>query len=240
MERGFLKSWRRTQDSWVFQNPGVFKVWMWCLWKAAVKEHWVTVSTGRGETQVLLKPGQFIFGRHTAAKDLQMKPSTIRDRMALLVKHENLDTQPDTHYSVITIRNWEIYQYIPNEDTTGWTTGNRQPTDTKKNDKNISKEISALKSRYADQDIIDRAFRAITSIRKGGKVADSIILAELKYWSGFSVEQVEIGIQKYLAGGHAAQGKGEKYLRGIIRGVRKADEAEKTKQDEWMEKFPLV
>ena len=73
----------------------------------------------------MLNPGQFIFGRHTAAEVLQMKPSTVRDRMALLEKNGNIDRQTATHCSIITIRNWGQYQHLPNKTTTGKPTPNR-------------------------------------------------------------------------------------------------------------------
>jgi len=61
----------------VFQNEGLFKIWMWCLLKANHKGQWIIIKTGRGTTEVWIEPGQFIFGRLTAAKELKMKPSTV-------------------------------------------------------------------------------------------------------------------------------------------------------------------
>ncbi len=80
--------------------------------KANHEECWMNVRTGKGETQVHLKPGQFIFGRHSAAKELGWSPSTIRNRLTLLGNMENVDIQKGQHYSIVSIRNWDIYQTL--------------------------------------------------------------------------------------------------------------------------------
>ncbi|UCE05174.1 MAG: hypothetical protein JSW07_16360 [bacterium] len=108
--KGYIKLWRKLLDSKIFQNEGLLKVAIWCLLKANHKETWVPVKTGRGEKQVLVKPGQFIFGRHTAARELNMSPSSTRNRLQLLRNARFMDTQMDTHYSIITIINWDTYQ----------------------------------------------------------------------------------------------------------------------------------
>lgn len=106
----WLKLHRQITDSRVFQNEGLLKVWLWCLCKASWCDRWVTVRTGRGTTEIHLKAGQFIFGRKSAAKELKMKPSSVRNRLDKLSDIRNLDIQPDSHYSVVTICNWALYQ----------------------------------------------------------------------------------------------------------------------------------
>ena len=138
MNRGYVRLWRRTADSRVFQNEGLLKVWIWCLLRANHKEIWVSIKTGRGQTEVLLKPGQFIFGRDSAAKKLRMKPTTVWGRMLKLKTLGNIDIESHRQYSIITIINWESYQ-APNEKNDSENdyrmTGKRQPNDTDKNDK---------------------------------------------------------------------------------------------------------
>jgi hypothetical protein len=135
MNEGYIKAYRKTMKSRVFQNEGLFKVWMWCLWKASHTEQWVTIKTGRGTTEIHLLPGQFIFGRKTAAKELKMNPETVRKRMHKLKNMGNLTIESTTHYSLITIVNWEFYQgdnkKVPSKVPTKY-----QPSTTYKNDKN--------------------------------------------------------------------------------------------------------
>jgi len=113
MDRGWIKAYRKAIESAVFQNEGLFKVWMWCLFKASHKKEWFPVKTGRGETVVSVEPGQFIFGRNVAAKELLMSPSTVWKRIKKLKNLGNCDIKSDKHYSIITVINWETYQAEP-------------------------------------------------------------------------------------------------------------------------------
>jgi hypothetical protein len=143
MERGWIRLWRKSLDSQVFQNEGLWQLFSYCLMRAAHKEQWVGVKTGRGSTTIKLKPGEFIFGRHQAAKDLRCKPSTVADRLKKLEKLQKAVTQPGTHYTIVSIVNLERYQGSgKNSDTQPVThpTPNRHPTDTNKNDKNEKNE----------------------------------------------------------------------------------------------------
>ncbi|MDR4509583.1 MAG: hypothetical protein MRJ65_15375 [Candidatus Brocadiaceae bacterium] len=162
---GWIKMHRKTISSRVFRNEGLFKVWAWCLLKANHKPSWITLQTGRGESEVYVDAGQFIFGRHTAARELGMAESTVRNRMKKLKKLGNLDIQRDRHYSLITIVNWETYQMQEiKEDSKedNQRTGKGQAKDTNKNDKNEKKNIyppDSHECRLADlllQRIIDR------------------------------------------------------------------------------------
>jgi len=51
---------------------------------------------------------------------------------------QNLDTQKGQHYSIVTIRNWDIYQKSEKEGKQAKRTTKGQPKDTNKNDKNIN------------------------------------------------------------------------------------------------------
>lgn len=233
MDRGWVKLWRKLLDSQIFQNKGLLQIAIWALLKANHKEAWVPFKTGRGETVVHLKPGQFIFGRHTAAKDLKMPPSSFRYRLKLLENAQFLDTQPDSHYSIGTIVNWETYQpdeikVVKQVDRHLTPNGHKQELI-----EEITPEVfSSLKERYSDQALIDMAFDAIRSTRKSSKVADSVLMAQLRKWERYPVDQVEAGIKTYLDKDYAAQGKREDYLLGIIRNNPKQTFKEKTWRDD--------
>lgn len=139
LDDGWVKLHRRMLQTRAFQNPEVCKVWLWCMLKATYKRRWVSVRVGRGDTEVELMPGQFIFGRKSAAKELRMKPSSVHDRMEKLRDMQNIVIQPNTHYSVITVCNWETYQsgrdevrHHTRQASDTQPTPNRHPTDTNK------------------------------------------------------------------------------------------------------------
>ena len=116
MDTGYVRLWRCSFDSQVFRSESLWRVWTWCLMKATYKERWQTVTTGKGETQVLLTPGQFIFGRKSAANELNYCLSSIRNRMKKLEKLGNIEIKADTHHSIVTVCNWEKYQADQKQD----------------------------------------------------------------------------------------------------------------------------
>ena len=126
MDSGYVRLWRKSSESAVFQDPHLWQLWTWCLFKAAWKPQVVAQKTGVGNTLVNLRPGQFIFGRKSAAKALKQPASSIRNRMEKLEKLGNLDTQVDTHWTIVTIRNWDIYQLT--EERVGHALGQAEDT----------------------------------------------------------------------------------------------------------------
>lgn len=115
MNRGWVRLWRKITEDEVFQDPVLLKMFLWGLLKASHKEIAVPVKTGRGVTMIRLKPGQFIFGRNQAAKELRLTPSGTRNKSVKLETLQIWDIKPDTHFSIVTLRNWEIYQADPEE-----------------------------------------------------------------------------------------------------------------------------
>lgn len=129
--QGWIKLYRKSLDSQIWQNPHLWQLWCYCLLRANHKTAWVSVKTGKGETQVRLQPGQFIFGRFEAAKTLKATPSGTYKRLQKLKKAENLTTQNCVHYTLVTVNNWESYQSGNTQ-----VTPKEHPSNTDKNDKN--------------------------------------------------------------------------------------------------------
>lgn len=146
---GWIRAYRITIKSRVFKNPELFQLWMWCLFKANHEDSWVSVDIGRGSTEVLVKRGTFIFGRNQAAKETGQKPTSLYKRMLKLENMQNLNIQSDTHYSIVTICNYDKYQNYYDEKeqakeqpSDNQVTTKEQPSDTYnnvKNDKNDKK-----------------------------------------------------------------------------------------------------
>lgn len=83
---------------------------------------------------------------------------------------------------------------------------------------NIIAEISKLKDRYNNKNLIDSAIDNFSLLRKSGKMSDNLILEQFRYWDKYPIQTVENSIAIYLKSHHT---KGEAYLRGIIRGESK-------------------
>ena len=147
MNRGYVKLWRKGEDSAVFQDAHLFQLWSWCLWRAAWQPtKWETVRTGRGNTLVELNPGEFIFGRKSAAKAVRQPEGSIRHRMKKLELLGNITVKVTTHYSIVSIVNWHTYQSSEDgvDHPTVQPTANQRPTNGHEEE---GKEVKALKKK---------------------------------------------------------------------------------------------
>ncbi len=139
---GFVLLYRKLLDSPVFANEGLLKVWTWCLLRASYTRRYWSVPTGRGQTTVEILPGQFIFGRKTAADELGMRASTVHDRMRRLEQLGCIRMNPNSHYTLVAVVNWELYQCDagePQQPTDNEATHNRQPSDTNKKGNQVTR-----------------------------------------------------------------------------------------------------
>jgi len=114
MHRGYIKLFRKVEDSAVWLDEGLLKVWVWCLLRANWKERMVPIKVGKKVFQVPVQPGQFVYGRQAASLELNMPQSTVRNRMTRLAVLGNVDIKSDSNYSVVTICNWKTYAECEN------------------------------------------------------------------------------------------------------------------------------
>lgn len=240
MDRGWIKLWRKLLDSTVFQHEGLLKLWILCLLKANHKE--AEVMLPGLLTPIKLQPGQFITGRDALhyeyhqggirkrySRKLKPQAITLYRWLLALKKMQILHIKSSNKFSIISIANWTEHQPIEQQ------VNNRRTTNEHKQElnKKITPEVFlSLRERYSDQLLIDQAFQAIRSTRKNGKVADSVLLAQLRKWEQYPVDQVEAGIKIYLDKGYAGQGKREDYLCGIIRKQTTGTSATKSWRDD--------
>jgi hypothetical protein len=82
-------------------------------------------------------------------------------------------------------------------------------------------EIQRLVDRYPDKQLLRLTWEALSSIRKTGRYADSVVYKHLLTWSRYSVEAVQVSCRLYLDKDMAATKKPPEYLSGMI---RKAEE----------------
>lgn len=112
---------------------------MWCLLKAAHKEHDQFI----GLQKITLQPGQFIFGRKKAAFELGISESTVWRLINALKTNNSLNIKTNNKFSLITVVNWGFYQgdeqQTDSKMDNRWTTDGQQ-MDTNKNVKNDKNE----------------------------------------------------------------------------------------------------
>jgi|LFRM01.1.fsa_nt_gb hypothetical protein len=151
--QGWIKLHRQLLNSHVFQNEKLLKIWVWCLLKASHTERTQVV----GRQKVELKEGQFVTGRHAAAAELAMAPSTAWDYLKLLESENCINIKSNNKFSVVTIVNWGFYQSQDEKSDSksdNKSTANEQQMDTIKNvnnDKKNKDDIASQKQKKRTQ-----------------------------------------------------------------------------------------
>jgi predicted transcriptional regulator len=119
MNRGYIKVWRKIEDSGLIGNPDVCQLFLYLLLKATHKARKYSV----GKQMIELQPGQFFTGRMELARVLNSTEKKIRNSLLCLEKHEIICTQGANRGTLISIINWDKYQ--PQEHDEGPTDGQR-------------------------------------------------------------------------------------------------------------------
>lgn len=154
MDEGYFKLYRKILDSQIFAHQTGLKIWIWCLAKANHKKKSFPIKLGKGESIVTVSVGQFLFGRLKAEEELNIDGSAIYRWMKKLEEMEMISIESNSHYSVVTILNWEDYQQqivkdeqpMNSQRTTieqpmnSHCTTDEQPLNTTKNDKNYKND----------------------------------------------------------------------------------------------------
>jgi len=141
MSEGWIKLHRKIMESQIWCNPIGLKIWVWILLKAnhSEKPNWVNMSTGRGTTTIRVFQGQFIYGRKSAAKELKLPESTVRNWIKKLEDFGMILGQPKGHYTIIQVNNWEQYQVF-GKDKQRTSKGQAKDTNNNyNNEKNVKK-----------------------------------------------------------------------------------------------------
>ena len=106
MDLSFIKLYRKSLESSVFQNANLWQVWCYCLMRASHKETKFLFN----RKEIILQAGQFITGRFKGAKDCQMNPNTFYRQLKILESLGNISINANNKNSVITIVKWAYYQ----------------------------------------------------------------------------------------------------------------------------------
>jgi hypothetical protein len=147
-EDTFKPIFRSLLTSKQFQNEKCLKIWIWCLLKASEKGHTQCI----GRQYIDLQPGEFIFGRYEAAKELNMSPSSVWWWMQWLQDDGSVDIKSNNKFSIIRICKWKEYRDKLDRILNNRKTTKRQQKDTINKDQkdNIDTKVSIT---YGDDDI---------------------------------------------------------------------------------------
>jgi hypothetical protein len=139
MHRGYVKIWRKIEDSGLMQTPNTLALFMYILLNATHK----TIKVGTPSGVIDLHRGQYISGRKELASRLKQSEQQIRTSLDRLTMLGIISVNSTNRYSVYTIENYSVYQDINQQDNQQIT--NSQPTDnqqitTKQEHKHINTE----------------------------------------------------------------------------------------------------
>lgn len=183
MDRGFVLLWRKIEDSGWIKNHKLCSFWIWCLIKASYKQRKIVV----GSQEIDLEPGQFIMGRKAAAEATGLTEQEVRSATATLVGSRNLTIKSTNKFSIVSITNWETYQYGEeqiNQQINQQIT-NKQPTNNHKQQSNkvkkntYSRDFELFYAAYPKKRDPDRAWKAWQG-RNGDRPEVSVLLESVK------------------------------------------------------------
>ena len=216
---GFILLSRKLLKSGIMEKPALYlKLWIWMLIQAMFKDHG---NLKRGQFFTSYKKMQKAMVHKVGYRTVTPTKREIQGVTKFLTKVRAIVTTKVLHGMIITILNYDYYQNMKNYEGSNESSNeciNDVPIKRKKViKKEKTPDLLNLKKRYPNPDLIDRAFQAIASTRKSGKVSDSVLYAQLQKWGRYPIQQVEAGIRIYLEKDYAGHGKREAYLLGIIR-----------------------
>jgi len=144
MQRGYLKLWRKVEDSGLLQMPETYALFTFLLLRATHSPR--KIGTPRGV--VSLVSGQFVSGRITLARELCQSERQIRTGLERLQDLGIITIETTSLYSIYTVVNYDNYQDC-DQLTTSQTTKHRPSTDqvpTTKQTLNIKETIESSNS----------------------------------------------------------------------------------------------
>lgn len=106
MNRGYVKVWRKIEDSGIIGNADLCQMLMYLMLKATHKDRKISV----GKQIVTLRPGQYFAGRKQLAYELGSTERRVRTSLDALKKHGIIDQQATSYGSLISLINWDKYQ----------------------------------------------------------------------------------------------------------------------------------
>jgi hypothetical protein len=123
MQRGYIKIWRKLEDSGLLQMHGTLALFMFILMKATHKKTKIGSPIGVIE----LEPGQYISGRHKLSAAVGLSERETRTCLSRLEELDILSIKTTNRFSIYTIVNYSNYQDVGQQ--IDQQTTNRRPTD---------------------------------------------------------------------------------------------------------------
>jgi hypothetical protein len=152
MHRGYIKVWRKIEDSFFYKDSAYVHLWVHLLMKANHIRHEFIFNGNK----MACDRGQCITGRNKLSNETGIEPSKVNRILKTLKTEQQIEQQTNSRFSLITILKYEDYQgdieQPIKQRVNNKRTASEQPVNTnnnevevKKNEKNEEKEHLAGK-----------------------------------------------------------------------------------------------
>jgi len=121
MHRGYVKLWRKSIDTAIWEDETLWRLWTLCLMKASHKN----TETIIGRKKVKISRGSFITGRQRLWEDFYpsrtrrnrgFSPLSLWRSLKFLEKLGNLNINSNNKFSIVSINNYDTYNSCDSED----------------------------------------------------------------------------------------------------------------------------
>lgn len=164
MNRGYIKLWRKTLDSGLLQNGPAWQLFGYLMLKASHKPVTCIVS---GQV-VKLFPGQAVFGRLRAAKDLGLSERQIRTAQKLLENMQIVTSRATNRFTVLTFVNWDTYQA---ERPAGDQQNDQQTTSRRPTNDHVQEQEKNINTSHPVESLVNQDSARSPERRSGGAEA---------------------------------------------------------------------
>jgi len=106
MHRGYIKLWRRVQDSFFYGKPEALALWIHLLLEANHKDHSFVFNGDK----TICKRGQLITGLNVLSKRTGIERNKVYRFLKMFEKQTLIRTDNYSKFTLITILNYESYQ----------------------------------------------------------------------------------------------------------------------------------
>ena len=228
---GYILLARKTLESEIMHKPPLyFKLWGWMLLQAKFS---TSKNEKRGSFKTSISAMQDAMSYHVGYRKQRPSVKQIRGIYESLTKGSMIGTMKVTDGLMITISNYNEYQEPKNYEGHNEGVHEGKSRGTTYNNKKDKNELYTGKSALDffehemngwDLKEVEKAFDGFIFLRKLKKISDGVLEKEIEYWNKYPCEIINRALIIYNSSKFWEQLKGEKYLRGIIRGKMKESE----------------
>lgn len=155
MQTGYIKIWRKIQDSFIYQDSQALHLWIHLLLEANHKDK-EFMFNGK---KMICKRGQFVSGRKSLADKTGIEINKVYRLLEMFKNEQLIEQQKTNRFTLISIVCYEKYQ--SNEQQNEQQMNNKRTTDEQqmnttnndKNEKNVRSSTTPLKAASLPTDV---------------------------------------------------------------------------------------